>query len=185
LNVLGAARKEVEQRFCAADFEQSDLDDLHRRVVQVPFLELLASGAQGREPVDGLCLVWAPRAEIVNAILEAGQAGPYATLTASSSIVLDDLDAVLNRARGVDVPGHDGGCAFAAEAIAAARDDHWSAAQSHTASGLGHVLQRTPPIRSKRSIPANSRSQLSGEDSKSIPRMCSNDFWSSGLISAS
>jgi hypothetical protein len=55
--------------------------------------------------------------------------------------VLDDLDAVLNRARGVDVPGHDDGCAFAAEAIAAARDDHWSAAQSHTASGLGHVLQ--------------------------------------------
>jgi hypothetical protein len=37
--------------------------------------------------------------------------------------VLDDLDAVLNRARGVDVPGHHDGCAFAAEAIAAARDD--------------------------------------------------------------
>jgi hypothetical protein len=91
---------------------------------------------------SGICLVWAPRAEVIQAMLDADQASPYVTLTAASGIVLDDLDAVLDRARGTEIFGHDDGCAFAAEAIASARDGHWNAAQSHTASGLGHVLQR-------------------------------------------
>jgi hypothetical protein len=91
---------------------------------------------------SGICLVWAPRAEVIQAMLDDDQAGPYATLTAASGKVLDDLDVVLDRARGADICGHDDGCAFADEAITAARNGHWNAAQSHTASGLGHVLQQ-------------------------------------------
>lgn len=90
---------------------------------------------------SGVCLVWVPRANIVKAMLDAPEGDLGATLTATSGVVLDDLTTVLERARGASVAGHGDGCAFAAEAIAAARGSHWSAAQALAATGLTHVVQ--------------------------------------------
>ena len=89
---------------------------------------------------SGIPVVWVPRAEIVDALIAFDQDDRYSVLARSSDDVLDDLDVMLDRARGADVRGHADACAFADEAIAAARDGHWNAAQALAASGLGQVL---------------------------------------------
>jgi hypothetical protein len=87
---------------------------------------------------SGIPLVWAPRADTIEVILAADD--PYAALVSCDQPVLEDLDAVLARASGADVAGHVEACAFAEEALSAARDGHWSAAQALAASGLMHVI---------------------------------------------
>jgi hypothetical protein len=89
---------------------------------------------------SGIPVMWAPRAAIIEELIAAENSERYEVLVRSSGDVLDDLAAVLERARGADVEGHAEACDFADEAIAAARDGHWSAAQAVTASGLGQVL---------------------------------------------
>jgi hypothetical protein len=91
---------------------------------------------------SGLCLVWAPRAELVDALVgEDDPSRRLLHLVAERQMVLDDLEAVLARAAGVPVTGHAEASAFAREAIAAARDGHLHAAQALAACGLGTVLE--------------------------------------------
>jgi hypothetical protein len=89
---------------------------------------------------SGIAVVWAPRAEIVDALIAADRGTWQEILVDASADVLDDLDAALAEARGADVEGHSDACEFAVEAIAAARDGHWTAAQAIAASGLGQVI---------------------------------------------
>ena len=89
---------------------------------------------------SGIAVMWAPRAAIIDALMAADNGARYEILVDSCAEVLDDLEAVLAQARGAEVQGHADACEFAAEAIAAARDDHWTAAQALAASGLGQVI---------------------------------------------
>jgi hypothetical protein len=89
---------------------------------------------------SGIAVVWVPRAEIVDALMAADSGARYEILVDSSAEVLDDLDAALAQARGAEAQGHADACEFAGEAIAAARDGHWTAAQALAASGLGQVI---------------------------------------------
>jgi len=100
-------------------------------------LETLMSLAQDA----GICLVWAPRTEVIRRVLAA--ADPEAAievLADAGDLILDDLEEVLSEVRETEIDGHSEARAFAAEAIAAARDGHFHAAQSLAASGLGQVL---------------------------------------------
>jgi hypothetical protein len=92
---------------------------------------------------SGLCLVWAPRPDVIRALLTAEPSDRYDVLAACTDDVLDDLEAVLAAARGVEVSGHTDACEFAAEAIAAARDGHFHGAQTLAASGIGQILHAT------------------------------------------
>jgi hypothetical protein len=89
---------------------------------------------------SGIAVVWAPRAEIVDALIAADSRTRYEILVDASADVLDDLEAALAQARGAEVKGHAHACEFARETIAAARDGHWTAAQALAASGLGQVI---------------------------------------------
>lgn len=91
---------------------------------------------------SGIPVVWVPRAEVIEAPRAADSGARYAALMSSSADVLEDLEAALSRARGVDVRGHAEAIEFADQAVAAARDGHWWAAQALAASGLGQVLHR-------------------------------------------
>ena len=100
----------------------------------------LRAALEGTES-DGICLVWAPRVEVVRLVLaEDTTEKRLAVLAASSSDVLDHLAAVLAESDHTDVPNHADAHAFAAEALDAARDHHWTAAQTLPASWLGQVL---------------------------------------------
>jgi hypothetical protein len=89
---------------------------------------------------SGISVAWVPRAAVVDALIAAERPDRYSTLVSASDLVLDDLNAALDRARGAPIHGHADACAFAAEAIAAARDGHWSATQALAASSFSHVL---------------------------------------------
>jgi hypothetical protein len=89
---------------------------------------------------SGIPVVWVPRAEIIEALLAADGGDRYAVLVSSSPEVLEDLTEAIARARGAAVGGHAEACDFAEEAVGAAIDGHWSAAQALAASGLGQVL---------------------------------------------
>lgn len=64
----------------------------------------------------GICLMWAPRPEVIRALLAANPTDRYVLLTEFSSAILDDLDVAIFEARGVQVEGHADACEFAAEA---------------------------------------------------------------------
>lgn len=89
---------------------------------------------------SGIPLVWVPQASIIDALAAADGDSRYEVLVSLSALVLEDLEAGVANARGAEVPGHADACDFAAEAIAAARDGHWTAAQSLAASGIGQVV---------------------------------------------
>ena len=97
----------------------------------------------------GICLVWAPRAEIIVETLSAwdpkvGDASPaLGILDAHRDAVLNDLQAALDEVTGTQIVGHAEATQFAVEAVAAARDGHLYAAQALAASGLGQVLHVT------------------------------------------
>jgi hypothetical protein len=69
---------------------------------------------------SGIPVVWAPRAEIVDALIAFERDERYSVLARSGDDVLTDLSAVLDRARGANVRGHADASALAGEAIAAA-----------------------------------------------------------------
>jgi hypothetical protein len=91
---------------------------------------------------SGIRVIWVPRAEVIEVLLAADSGARYAALVNSSADVLDDIEAALSRARGAEVRGHPEAIEFADEAVAAARDGHWWAAQALAASGLGQVIHR-------------------------------------------
>jgi hypothetical protein len=84
-----------------------------------------------------MCLVWAPRGEIVDRLVTAGDTTMMeAILVSERDSVLTDLYNELERAGQVELAGFSAAAAFAREAIAAARDGHMTAAQSLAACGL-------------------------------------------------
>jgi hypothetical protein len=91
---------------------------------------------------SGIPVIWVPRAEVIEGLLAADSGDRYAALVSSSADVVEDLEAALSMARGADVQGHAEAIEFADEAVAAARDGHWWAAQALAASGLGQVIHR-------------------------------------------
>jgi hypothetical protein len=86
----------------------------------------------------GLCVVWAPDDEIVREMIAATSA--EACLVQNRDRVLDALESVLERARGVPITGHGDACEFAEEAIASARRGSALAAQAVAACGFATVL---------------------------------------------
>ena len=89
---------------------------------------------------SGIPIVWVPRAAIIEAMVASDARTRYEVLVASTDDVLEDLETVLDQARGVDIDGHTDACEFAGEAIAAACDGHWTGAQTLAASGVGQVI---------------------------------------------
>lgn len=89
---------------------------------------------------SGIPIVWVPRAATIEALIAGESSARYEILASSSDWVLDDLEAVLARARGADVRGHADACEFAGDAIASARGGHWAAGQALAACGLGQVI---------------------------------------------
>ncbi len=86
---------------------------------------------------SGMCLVWAPRGELVLRLLGAtSTAEREALLAAERDIVIADLDAPMQAVGTVELAGFRAASAFAQEAIAAAHDGHMTAAQSLAACGL-------------------------------------------------
>jgi hypothetical protein len=83
-----------------------------------------------------------PRAKVIEALLAADPAARNATLASSSADVVEDLEAALSTARGANVRRHAEAIEFADQAVAAARDGHWWAAQALAASGLGQIIHR-------------------------------------------
>jgi hypothetical protein len=94
---------------------------------------------------SGICLVWVPREMVIRRLLGVDVTARPAELALLSEEVLYDLDAALAEAQTLelDLRGHPEACAFAGEAIAAARAVQWSAAQAVAACGLGQVLHAT------------------------------------------
>jgi hypothetical protein len=94
---------------------------------------------------SGVCLVWVPREMVIRRLLGVDATARPAELALLSEEVLDDLEAALGESQmlELDLRGHAEGCEFASEAIAAARDGHWTAAQAVAACGLGRVLHAT------------------------------------------
>jgi hypothetical protein len=89
----------------------------------------------------GLCLVWAPRVEVIREILDSGdREAQLEVLNLWRTDVLDDLEAALTEATEADIVGHADARAFAREALAAERDGHSAAAQALTAAGLGPIV---------------------------------------------
>lgn len=91
---------------------------------------------------SGLCVVWAPREEIVRQILgQEGTQEQLLLLAARKDDILDDLTAVLKEAAGAGiVSGHGDACEFAGDGIDAARAGLFRPAQAAAAAGLGLVL---------------------------------------------
>jgi hypothetical protein len=92
---------------------------------------------------SGINLVWVPRMGVIEQIVAAEPPDRYAVLVRNKGAILDDLSAVLDQAGGCALEGHTDACAFAAEAITAARCGHWSAAQALTACGVGPIVHET------------------------------------------
>jgi hypothetical protein len=93
---------------------------------------------------SGICLVWTPRAELVDAIVaERDTPARYALLTSEREALLTDLEAVLDTARDVNLAGHGSAASFAREAIEAAREGHMTAAQALAACGLARVIHES------------------------------------------
>ena len=93
----------------------------------------------------GICLVWVPREMLIRRLLDVDSTTRPAELALLSEEVLEDLEAALAESQMLefDLRGYPEACAFASEAIAAARDGHWTAAQAVAACGLGQVLHAT------------------------------------------
>jgi len=92
----------------------------------------------------GLCLVWAPRVEVIRQILESeDREGQLRVLELRRTEVLEDLETALGEAREPEIVGHGDACDFAADALAAERDGHSAAAQALTAAGLGPIVHGT------------------------------------------
>jgi hypothetical protein len=90
----------------------------------------------------GISVVWAPREAVIRQLLAADPQARSAELARWTNDVLDDLDEMLTEAQmpESDLSGHADACAFAAEAIAEAREGHFNSAQALAACGLGPVL---------------------------------------------
>lgn len=92
----------------------------------------------------GLCLVWAPRAEVVDAIVAEPETSSRVSLLAlQREAVLADLEATLNAAGEVDLPGHADASLFAREALTEGYEGHFPAAQALAACGIGQILHET------------------------------------------
>lgn len=89
---------------------------------------------------SGLCLMWAPRPEVVHALLLAPPGEHGSVLVKNAREILDDCDAVLTSSSEGKRRDHDDAFGFAGEAVAAPRDGHFNGAQALAALGLSHVL---------------------------------------------
>lgn len=91
---------------------------------------------------SGICLVWAPRADILRQLLaEPDNTQRIELLGQAFDIIVEDSQAVLRTVTAVDdVEGHAAALAFASEALAAAADGHVHAAQALATAGLGAVV---------------------------------------------
>jgi len=86
---------------------------------------------------SGICLVWAPRGELVLQLISAGSnTEREAVLAAVGDTVITDLGAAMATVGTVKLAGFEEASGFARDAIAAARDGHMAAAQSLAACGL-------------------------------------------------
>jgi len=110
-----------------SNWQELDSDALHRAI------DLATE--------SGLCLVWAPREEIVvELVAAADHEGRQAVLVDRQVDVFDDLDQVLAEATAFVAPVHEQARDLAGKAIAAARSGHHEAAQSLAAAALGLLL---------------------------------------------
>lgn len=90
---------------------------------------------------DGLCLVWAPREDVVAQLVSADdEAARDKTLVANREAILEDIAAVLGDATHYVSPAHADATTLATKAVAASRAGHDEAAQSLAAAALGRVL---------------------------------------------
>lgn len=90
---------------------------------------------------SGPCLVWAPRAAIVQELVDQKSFDDRAAvLIAHRDEVLDDAEALLADSTVTVIPEQDEIRGFVEEAIAAARDGHDQAAQALLAAALSHVI---------------------------------------------
>jgi hypothetical protein len=79
---------------------------------------------------SGICLVWAPRDELVLRLVAAPSRAEREDLLAlEREIVFADLDAAMQAVGVVELAGFDAAAAFAREALAAAASGHLTAAQ--------------------------------------------------------
>jgi hypothetical protein len=108
----------------------------------------------------GPCMVWVPRAEIV----EAAAAGDYsqqsAILIDHRGAILDDLCVALDDATVEADTDHGNARRFALVAVAAARDGHDDAAQALSAAGLGCIVHGVLDYKQL----ANAREELAEEN---------------------
>jgi hypothetical protein len=118
-------------------FRRSRPDNWHETEVDiVPVIDAIKD--------RGICLVWTPRAELVDAMVaEPDTPARLAPLTSEREAVLTDLETVLDTSRDVNVAGHSPASSFAREAIEAARDGHMTAAQALAACGLAPVIHES------------------------------------------
>jgi len=90
---------------------------------------------------SGLCLVWAPRPQVIRALLDADDEAERARVLAENAdAILDDLDAVLAASEGCGIDGQADACAFAVDALTSARAGHFNGAQALAACGLARVI---------------------------------------------